>query len=55
MVRQLAAEALVLNDRSNVVPVVFRHTAADGQVVRVTCGARRGEKKKRPMVLGAEH
>lgn len=36
VVRQLAAEALILENRFNVVPVVFCDAASDGQVVRVT-------------------
>lgn len=36
VVYELAAEALVLKNRSNVVPVVLRHAATDGQVVSVT-------------------
>lgn len=38
MVCELAAEALVLKNRPDVVPVVFRDTASDGQVVRITWG-----------------
>lgn len=43
VVRQLAAEALVMKNRSNVVPVVLRHTASDGQVVRIAWS---GEKER---------
>lgn len=43
VVRQLAAEALVLKNRSNVVPIVFRYTASDGQVVCVTWSGKRKE------------
>lgn len=35
-VRQLTAEASVLKNRSDVVPVVFCYTASDSQVVRLT-------------------
>lgn len=38
VVRQLAAEALVLKNSPDVVPVVLRHAAPDGQVVRITWG-----------------
>lgn len=38
VVGQLAAEALVLENRPDVVPVVLRHAAPDGQVVRITWG-----------------
>lgn len=44
VVRQLAAEALVLKNRLNVVPIVFGDAASDSQVVRITWG--RGERKK---------
>lgn len=44
VVRQLAVEALVLQDRPDVVPVVFGDSAPDGQVVRITWREREREK-----------
>ena len=41
VVCQLAVEALVLENRSNVVPVVFCYTASDGKVVCITWSRRR--------------
>ncbi len=44
VVCQLAAEALVLKNRFNVVPVVFCYAASDGQVVCITwSGGRKGQ------------
>lgn len=36
VVGQLAAEALILENSSDVVPVVFCNTTSNGQVVRIT-------------------
>lgn len=49
VVYQLAVEALVLENCSNVVPVVFCYTTSDGQVVCITWG--KGGKGKAQTVI----